>query len=77
MRTLLLALTLGAAILHAQPLPVSTPEQGGFSQQRLERLHQSFEAATKAPPTAVPPTSTSAPPPTATSGIRPPTPTPP
>lgn len=44
-----------AAILHAQPLPVSTPEQGGFSPQRLERLHQSFEAVTKAntPPGAI------------------------
>lgn len=44
-----------AAILQAQPLPVSTPEQGGFSQQRLERLHQSFENATKAntPPGAI------------------------
>ncbi len=44
-----------AAVLHAQPLPVTTPAQGGFSPQRLERLHQSFEAATKAntPPGAI------------------------
>ncbi|MGH9632866.1 MAG: serine hydrolase domain-containing protein, partial [Bryobacteraceae bacterium] len=32
-----------AALLCAQPLPVSTPEKEGLSSERLERLHKRFE----------------------------------
>lgn len=32
----------------AQPLPVSTPEREGFSQERLSRLHRHFERVTAA-----------------------------
>jgi CubicO group peptidase (beta-lactamase class C family) len=41
--------------LQAQPLPVSTPEQEGFSRERLERLHRSFDQVTKSnrPPGAI------------------------
>jgi CubicO group peptidase (beta-lactamase class C family) len=51
----ILSLVFLAAILQAQPLPVSTPAQGGFSADRLERLHQTFEDVTKAstPPGAI------------------------
>jgi len=44
-----------AASLQAQPLPLSAPEQEGFSKQRLERLHGSFEEITKSnrPPGAI------------------------
>jgi CubicO group peptidase (beta-lactamase class C family) len=44
-----------AAILQAQPLPVSTPEQGGFSNERLERLHKVFDGFAKSntPPGAI------------------------
>jgi CubicO group peptidase (beta-lactamase class C family) len=51
----ILSLVFLAAVLQAQPLPVSSPAQGGFSTERLERLHRSFEDVTKAntPPGAV------------------------
>ena len=51
----LLAFTVLASFLQAQPLPVSAPEQEGFSKDRLERLHRSFDQITKAnkPPGAV------------------------
>jgi CubicO group peptidase (beta-lactamase class C family) len=51
----ILSLVFLAAALQAQPLPVSTPAQGGFSSERLERLHHVFEAATNAntPPGAI------------------------
>jgi len=50
-----LSLVFLAAALYAQPLPITTAEQGGFSAQRLERLHQSYEAATQTntPPGAI------------------------
>ena len=51
----LLSLVFLAAALQAQPLPVSTPEQGGFSPERLERLHKAFDGMTKSntPPGAI------------------------
>jgi CubicO group peptidase (beta-lactamase class C family) len=51
----ILAVTLFAFVVQAQPLPVSAPEQEGFSKERLERLHRSFDHMTKAnkPPGAV------------------------
>jgi CubicO group peptidase (beta-lactamase class C family) len=51
----ILSLVFLAAVLQAQPLPVSSPAQGGFSTERLERLHRSFDDVTKAntPPGAV------------------------
>ncbi len=52
-KTLVLAFLAG--VLYAQPLPVSSPEKEGFSSERLTRLHQSLEQATKSqrPPGAV------------------------
>lgn len=54
MRTLV-ALTFLAAMLRAQPLPLSEPEKEGFSSERLERLHRNFEDLAKAgkPPGAI------------------------
>lgn len=51
----LFAAALLASALHAQPLPVSTPEKEGFSKDRLARLHQAFEDLTKQnkPPGAI------------------------
>jgi CubicO group peptidase (beta-lactamase class C family) len=51
----ILSLVFLAAVLQAQPLPVSTPEQGGFSSERLERLHRAFDGITKSntPPGAI------------------------
>jgi CubicO group peptidase (beta-lactamase class C family) len=46
MRKLLLALLL-TGLLAAQPLPVSTPEREGFSTERLERLHNTFDKFVK------------------------------
>lgn len=46
MRRLLLVLLL-AGLLAAQPLPVSSPEEQGFSAQRLARLHETFEELTR------------------------------
>lgn len=54
MRRVLLFVFL-AASLHAQPLPMSGPGQEGFSKERLDRLHRSFEGITKSntPPGAI------------------------
>jgi CubicO group peptidase (beta-lactamase class C family) len=51
----ILSLVFLAAVLQAQPLPVSTPAQGGFSTERLDRLHRVFDGATKSntPPGAI------------------------
>lgn len=50
-----LSLVLLAGLAQAQPLPLSSPEKEGFSKERLERLHRSFEALTKTntPPGAI------------------------
>ena len=50
-----LAFILFAAASYAQPLPVSAPEEQGFSKDRLERLHRAFEQSTQAntPPGAI------------------------
>ncbi|HUS05853.1 MAG TPA: serine hydrolase domain-containing protein [Bryobacteraceae bacterium] len=40
---LIICLLVFAALLHSQPLPLSTPEKEGLSAERLERLHQRFE----------------------------------
>ncbi|MBC8165396.1 MAG: beta-lactamase family protein [Bryobacteraceae bacterium] len=42
MRIALITLCL-AAVLRAQPLPVSTPEKEGLSSERLQRLHARFD----------------------------------
>jgi len=47
MRTLLSLVLLSAALLTAQPLPLSTPEAQGLSQERLKRLHQTFQQITE------------------------------
>ena len=51
----ILAIAFLALTLHAQPLPLSSPEQEGFSKDRLDRLHRSFDQITRAnkPPGAV------------------------
>lgn len=51
----LLAFVLLAGCLPAQPLPVSSPEQEGFSKERLGRLHETLARLTKSnkPPGAV------------------------
>ena len=45
--TLLSLVLLSAALLAAQPLPLSTPEAQGLSQERLKRLHQTFQQITE------------------------------
>ncbi len=51
----ILAVGFLVVVLHAQPLPMSVPEKEGFSKERLDRLHQTFDQATKAnkPPGAI------------------------
>ena len=47
MRKFLLVTLFVAALLRAQPLPVSTPQAEGLSPDRLVRLHQNFEQITQ------------------------------